>query len=100
MKNGLPVPGGEDDRAALLEVPDRAAADVGLGDLGDGHGREDPGVDPDLLERVLERQRVEDGGEHPHVVGGGAVHALRGALEPPVDVAGAHHDRDVHLPRP
>ena len=31
---------------------------------------------PMLLERVLQRQRVDDRGQHAHVVGGRAVHAL------------------------
>ena len=69
--------GGEDHDAALLEVPHRAAADVGLGDLRDRdrrlHARDRAGA----LERVLERQRVQDRGEHAHVVAGGAVHARR-----------------------
>ena len=87
--------GGEDDDAALLEVADRAAADVGLGDLGDRDRRLHARVDALLLERVLQRQRVEDGGEHAHVVGGGAVHARRGAGEAAEDVAGADDDRDL-----
>ncbi len=35
------------------------------------------------------------GGEHAHVVGGGAVHALGSAGEPAEDVASAHHHRDL-----
>ena len=96
VKNGLPVPGREDHDPALLEVADRAAADVGLGDLGDLDRRHHAGVGTRLLERVLERQRVEHRGQHPHVVGGGPVHAGRRALEAAVDVAGADHDRDLH----
>ena len=57
VKNGFPVPRGEDHDAALLEVADGAAADVRLGDLGDGDRRQHPGVGAELLERVLERAR-------------------------------------------
>ncbi|MOA42648.1 hypothetical protein D3C78_1647150 [compost metagenome] len=35
------------------------------------------GVDTLVLECVLHGKRVHDGGHHAHVVGGGAVHALR-----------------------
>ena len=72
--------GGEDHDAALLEVAHRAAADVGLGDLGDRDRRLHARVHAVLLERVLQRQRVEDGREHAHVVAGRAVHARGGAL--------------------
>ena len=87
--------GGEDDDAVLLEVADRAAADVGLGDLGDGDRRLHARVHALVLERVLQRQRVEHGREHAHVVGGRALHARRGALQAAVDVARADHDRDL-----
>ena len=87
--------GREDHDAVLLEVAHRAAADVGLGDLGDGDRRLHARVDALVLERVLQRQRVEHGGEHAHVVGGGALHARGGAGQAAVDVAGADHDRDL-----
>src|SRR3954454_10961128 len=88
--------GGEDDDAALLEVAHRAAADVGLGHLLHVDGRLHPRVDVALLQRVLELERVEHDGEHPHVVRGGAVHARGGAGDPAVDVARAQDDRDLH----
>ena len=50
---------------------------------------------PTLLERVLQRQRIQDGGEHAHVVGGGAVHALAAGRQPAPDVAAADDDRDL-----
>ena len=87
--------GREDHDAALLEVAHRAAADVRLGDLGDRDRRLHADVDAELLERVLERQRVEHGREHPHVVGGRAVHARGRARHAAVDVARADDDRDL-----
>ena len=45
---------GEDDDAALLEVADRAAPDVRLGDLLDVERRLHARVDAELLERVLD----------------------------------------------
>ena len=53
-----------------------------------GHAR----GDADLLERVLQRQRVDDGGEHAHVVGRRAVHALRAGGEAAEQVAAADDD--------
>ena len=49
---------------------------------------------PEVLERVLQRERVHDGGEHAHVIGRDPIHA--GAREPRAaeDVAAADHDRD------
>ena len=67
--------GGEDHHPALLQVAHRAAADVGLGDLGDRDRRHHPGVGAAPLERVLERERVEHRRQHAHVVGGRPVHA-------------------------
>jgi hypothetical protein len=49
-----------------------------------------------VFERVLEGQGVEHGGQHSHVIGGGAVHPLRRRGHAAVDVAGAHHDRRLH----
>ncbi len=88
--------GGEDHDAALLEVAHRAPPDVGLRDLLDRDRGQHARVRRLVLERVLQRKCVQDGGEHAHVVGGRAVHPLRGALQAAVDVAAAHDDRDLH----
>src|SRR5262249_39685141 len=45
--------------------------------------------------RVLEGQGVDHGREHPHVVGGDAVHALRAVRDAAEDVAPADHGRDL-----
>ena len=52
---------------------------------------------PELLERVLQGEAVDDRGEHAHVVGLGAVHAGAGAGHAPPDVAAADHDGDVDV---
>ena len=92
-KNGTPEPGGEDHDAALLEVPASAQRHVRLRDLGHLDRRLHPRGDVDLLQRVLQRQRVHDRGEHAHVVGAVAVDA--GRLPAAPDVAAAHHDRGL-----
>ena len=90
--------GGEDRHAALLEVPHRATADVVLADLVDAHRGHDADLHAEALERVLQRERVHDGREHAHLVGGDAVHA--GASEPRAaeHVAAADDDRDLDRP--
>ncbi len=99
-KYGLPVPpANEEHDAALLQVPQRAPPDVGLGELLHADRRHHPRLDPPPLEGVLEREGVDHGGEHPHVVGGDAVHPLLRRLRPPHDVATADHEpeRDAAL---
>ena len=61
----------EDHDPPVLEVAHGPAPDVGLGHLGDRDRRLHAGLGLRLLERVLKRQRVQHGGEHPHVVAGG-----------------------------
>ena len=55
---GVAGAGGEDDDAPLLEVADRAAPDVRLGDLLDGDRRLRADVAADLLDGVLEREAL------------------------------------------
>ena len=89
--------GREDHDPALLEVPDRPPPDVRLGHLGDVDRRHHPGVGAQLLQRVLDCQRVQHGREHAGVVGGRAVHAL---ARPPVCRAGCCRRRRRWPARP
>ena len=59
-------------------------------------GRHDAREDALRLHRVLEGERVHDGGEHADVVGLGAVHAPCGGGEPAEDVPATDHDGDLH----
>ncbi len=85
----IPRPAGKNHDPPLLEMPDRPPPDVGLGHLGHLDGGLNAGRSPTLLERVLQGQRVHHGGQHPHVVGRGAVHPLRRPLEATEDIAAA-----------
>src|ERR1039458_7394498 len=73
-EEGVAGAGGEDDDAALLQMAHGAAADVGLGDLVDLDGGHDAADDPELLDGVLQGDRIDHGGQHAHVVGRDAVH--------------------------
>ena len=48
------------------------------------------------LERVLQRDGVDHGGEHAHVIAGDTIDSLCGAADAAKDVAAADHDRDLH----
>ena len=89
---GIAGAGGEDDDAALFEVADGAPPDERLGNGphldGARHARQHALV----LERVLQRQRVDHGGEHAHVVRRRAVHALGARGKPAEQVAAADDD--------
>ena len=71
----------------------RPVADVGLGDGLHGDGGLDPDHHPQALQGVGQGQGIDDGGQHPHVVGPGAVHFAAGPSPP--EVAAAHDD--AHL---
>src|SRR5690606_31024785 len=87
--------GGEDRDAALLQVADRAAADVVLAHVVDLDRTHHPDLGAELFQRVLHRQRVDHRGQHAHLVAGDAVHAAGRQARAAGDVAAADHD--AHL---
>ena len=87
--------GSVDSDASLLEVADGAATDVGLGDLAHLDGAHDTAVHPVALEAVLERERVNDCGEHAHVVALRTVHAGSRTLKAAEDVPATYDDGDL-----
>ena len=91
---------GEDHDPPLLEVAHRAAADVGLRDLGHRDRRLHARVRAEPLEGVLERERVEERREHAGVVGGRAVHPLRRRGHAAVDVPGRRRRWRARAPLP
>ena len=76
----------------FLEVADGAAADERLGDRAHLDGGHDARDDALLLERVLQREGVDDGRQHAHVVGRRAVHAAGAGRQAAEDVAAADDD--------
>src|SRR5262245_34627100 len=88
--------GAEDDHPSLLEVTDGPPWDVWLGHLSHRYRRLDAGIDPLLLEEVLQGKAVHDRTEDAHVVGARTVHAPLLQLGTAEEVATAHHDRHLH----
>ena len=80
-------------------MPHRAAADVGFGDLVHRDRGNHPRVDAQFLQRGLHRQRVHHGGQHPHIIGGGAFHPLSRSLQPAEDITAPddHADFDAKI---
>src|SRR5204862_3352235 len=80
---------------SFFQMTDRATPDERFGnrahfDRGD-HARDDAV----LFERVLEREGVDHGGKHAHVVSGRTVHAARTRREAAEQIAAADHDADL-----
>ena len=69
------------------------------GHLRHGDGALHPGGDAQLLQRVLQGQGVDDGGQHAHVIPGGPLDAVPAGGEAAKDIAAAdhHHDLDAQL---
>ena len=73
-----------------------APPDVGLGDLRHLDRGHRAGWDAGPLQCILQRQSVDDGGEHAHVVAGRAIESALSRGKATEDVASADHDRDLH----
>ena len=91
----VPRPRGEDHDVALLEVVDRPPADIGLGDLGDRDRGLNAHLGSDGLELALQRQGVDDHGEHAHVMRGRLFDAVFGDRGAAHDVAATDDDGDL-----
>ncbi len=96
VKYGFPVPAANTTTRPFLEVAHGASPDEWLRDSPHLDGGRYPRDDSDMLERVLEGERVDHRGEHAHVVGRGALHALGAGREPAEQVAAADHDGGLH----
>ena len=83
----------------LLEMAERATADIRLREFFHSNRRHDAGVEAAAFEDILQRQGIDHRAEHAHVVGGHAIHAHLGELSSAHDVATAddHADADAHV---
>src|SRR5262245_53916603 len=75
-------------------MPERAAANVGLRQLLHSNGCHHASINALLLQDILKQQSVDHGTEHPHVVGGDAIHSHRRELSAAHDVAAANNKAD------
>ena len=92
--------GGEDHHAAFFEVTEGPTPDEGFGHVFHFDRGHHAGLDAGLFERVLEGERVDDRGEHAHVVGRVAVHpAFAGGRGAAPDVAATDHDGQLQRGR-
>ena len=81
-------------------MANRAPANKGLGNLAHFNRRDHPRVRPFFLQRVLQGQGVDDGGQHAHVVGDNAVNPHRRCRHAADEIAAAHHNGDLHAHLP
>ena len=91
-KEGAARAAGADGDLTGLHGVDGAPLAVRLTDGEHADGGEHLGGLADGFKRRRERQCINDGGEHAHLVALDAVKALRGTLEAAEDVAAAHDD--------
>ena len=96
---GIPGAAGEDHHAAFVEVAHRAPPDVRLRQLFHANRRHHPRIDALLLQDVLQRQCIDYGREHPHVVGGHTIHPLLARRRAAQNVAAADHEAELHARR-
>ena len=78
-------------------MPDGTAADEWLGNLVHLDRRLHASIDALLFERVLQCERVDDGRQHAHVVGGDAVHFARLLGHTTEEVSPANDDGDLEV---
>ena len=86
---------GENHHAAFFEVAHGAPADERLGDLMHFDRAQQARDDALLFERVLQRQAVDDRGQHAHVVARGAVDRQRFLARAAEDISAADDDRHL-----
>ena len=100
VKNGLPVPPAKMTTLPCIHVGGRLALREAFAKLGHGDCRQHDGIDAELDQRGAQRQRIDDGGKHAHVVAGDAVAALGGHRNAAKDVAAANDHADLDAKRP
>ena len=77
-------------------MPHRAPPDEQLGDLRHGDGALHPRGRAEFFQRVLERERIDDRRQHPHVIARGAFDAALAARQPAKYIAAADHHHHLH----
>ena len=55
-----------------------------------------PSVDFLFFQRILQSESIDDGGKHPHVIGGNAVHISRLICNSAKKIPSAHHNGQLY----
>jgi hypothetical protein len=76
-------------------MADRAAPDIRLGDLVHFDGGHHARGNALFFERILQRQRVDHGGEHPHMVRRHPIHVLRRRRDAAKEISAADHQANL-----
>ena len=92
--------GGQDDDSAFFQMADTASANERLSDFLHLNRRLQPRLYAGVLERVLQREAIDDSRQHPHVVCGGCLDRSThsGELFAAEDVSATANDRELHAP--
>ena len=77
-------------------MPDRATPDIRLANLVHFDRRHHPAKHVPLLKSILDRQRIDHCRQHPHIVGGDAVHLFGLLRHAPEKVPPTHHNGHFH----
>src|SRR6185437_2236734 len=98
---GIAGAAGENDDTPFLKMPIAAAANVRLGDSLHADGRLQACLALEAFERVLQRQAIQHGSEHAHVVSRRFLDNLAAGAElrAAQDVAAPDHDGQLHAAR-
>ena len=91
---GVTRAGDENNDAVFLQVANGATENEGFGDLIHRNRGLDAGADVHFLQTIHDRETVDDGGEHAHVVTRVAIDPSRLTLEAAEDITSADHDAD------
>ena len=86
----------KDHHPALFQMAHCAAADEGFGNLRHGDGGLHTRGDAELFERVLQCERIDDRGEHAHVIASGAFNATLAAGQAAKDISAANDYYNLH----
>ena len=86
----------ENHHPAFIQVANGPAADIGLSHLRHRDRGHHARGDVLLFKSILQGQRVDDGGQHAHVIGADAVHVAGRCRDAAEEIAAAYHQADLH----
>jgi hypothetical protein len=87
----------KDYYTAFFQVANCPAGNIGLGNLPHRDGRLHSRFSSSLIQEVLQSDGIDDGPEHPHVVGSWPIHTLLCEFSAAELVAPTTYDRDLNL---